>query len=81
MTPGQLQKLRKTARLTQFELSRESGIDRPRLSYAEHGHVQLTQEEVEEIRRVVAKLAAETAENVRRALELNQDSALQLAQA
>lgn len=53
MDQGDLQKLRRIAGLTQFAVSKASGIDRTRLSLAECGHVQLSNEEYATVKRTL----------------------------
>ena len=45
MDQGDLRELRRIAGLTQFAVSKASGVDRTRLSLAECGHVQLRNDE------------------------------------
>jgi hypothetical protein len=67
--------------LSQFELSRRTGIDRSRLSLAENGYVELTAKEQSKIRKVIAAIAEENAENVRRAVSTMEDRAVTVATA
>lgn len=46
-------KIRKRLRMTQFELSRKSGVQRWRIAYAELGYLRLRPEEMQAIRRVL----------------------------
>ena len=48
-----IRQLRKTGRLTQFEVSQRTGIDRTRLSFAECGYLQLTADEKQAIKRAI----------------------------
>ena len=48
-----LRRLRQAARLTQVDLAHRAGIDRSRLSLAENGYVQLVDDEVLRINKVL----------------------------
>jgi len=48
-----IRQLRRTGRLTQFEVSQRTGIDRTRLSFAECGYLQLTGDEEQAIKRAI----------------------------
>ena len=60
--------LRKSAGLTQAELSAKSGISRCRLVYAEGGY-QLSREEEEKLLSVISKATEANAVRVRRVME------------
>jgi transcriptional regulator with XRE-family HTH domain len=64
-----LRAIRRTARLTQLEVSRRTGIDRAKLSFAECGYVELSSDEQAAIRKAIAEAADNHAAQVRRALE------------
>jgi transcriptional regulator with XRE-family HTH domain len=51
----ELKRLRELAGWTQIHLAKKSGMDRTRLSMAECGHVVLTAQERENIRRVLLR--------------------------
>jgi transcriptional regulator with XRE-family HTH domain len=49
----ELQKLREMAGLGQFEVAREVGLDRSRLSLIENGHVEATPDELVAVMKVI----------------------------
>jgi len=52
-----LRRLRQAARLTQVDLAHRAGIDRTRLSLAENGYVQLVDDELLRINKVLRTIA------------------------
>ncbi len=54
-----IRQLRKTARLSQFELSQRTGISRIRLSHAECAYLRLRPDEESAIRRTIREIAQE----------------------
>jgi transcriptional regulator with XRE-family HTH domain len=48
-----LRKYREAAGLIQADLANRAGIDRPRLSYAENGHVELSEDEQGRIMKIL----------------------------
>jgi transcriptional regulator with XRE-family HTH domain len=65
----ELKRLRELAGLTQFVVSKKSGVERTRLSMAECGHVMLTAQERENIRRVLLREIEHRDVKLRAALE------------
>jgi transcriptional regulator with XRE-family HTH domain len=53
MAGSELRRLRVLAGQTQYQLAKESGIDRTRISLAENDYVQLTMEESKKLARAV----------------------------
>lgn len=51
----ELRRLRELAGLTQFDVSKKSGVERSRLSTAECGHVTLTVQEQQIVRRILMR--------------------------
>lgn len=70
-----LRALRRTARLTQLELSQRTGIDRAKLSFAECGYVQLNPDEAAAIKRAITEAAESHTARVREALEREAEAA------
>ncbi len=67
-----LRQLRRSARLTQFELAQRTGINRVRLSFAECGYTVLSRAEQDAIRTAIAGAAKSHTDRIRRALAENQ---------
>lgn len=61
MTPGiqTLRQMRIAAGKSQFQISRETGIERTRLSLAENGHVELRAEELAKLDEVLRNFASQ----------------------
>ncbi|HXM22566.1 MAG TPA: helix-turn-helix transcriptional regulator [Terriglobales bacterium] len=53
-----LRQMRLETGKSQFQISRQTGIDRTRLSLAENGHVQLRDDELVKLERVLRNLAS-----------------------
>jgi len=63
-----VQKIRRAARMSQVELSKRTQISRPRLSAAENGYLELTQDELRSIQSVIAEEPRRCADKIREAL-------------
>jgi predicted transcriptional regulator len=59
---------RLAGRLTQEQLAKGAHISRPRISFAESGHLQLRAEEIRRIRKVIAEAPKRYADRVREIL-------------
>ena len=55
----ELKRLREVLGLTQFDVAKKSGVERTRLSLAECGHVTLSRDEKDSIRRTLLRASAE----------------------
>lgn len=73
MSPSDVQNMRKLARLNQYELARESGIERARLSLFENGHVKLSAVQLAAIERVLRKTLKQHADELRQFLAGGQE--------
>jgi transcriptional regulator with XRE-family HTH domain len=60
-----LRKYREAAGLIQADLANRAGIDRPRLSYAENGYVELSQDEQERITKILVAEIKKSQEQAR----------------
>jgi len=63
-----VRKIRQAARMSQIEISRRAHISRPRLSAAENGYLELTQDELRSIQSVIAEEPRRCADKIREAL-------------
>ena len=62
-------KMRRAARMSQVELARRTRISRPRLSAAENGYLELTQNELRAIQSVITEEPARRASKIREATD------------
>lgn len=63
-----LRKIRQAARMSQVEICGLTDISRPRLSAAENGYLELSQDELVSIRAVIAEEPGRRADKIREAL-------------
>ncbi len=63
-----LRKARKAGKLTQQQLAQDAHISRPRISFAESGHIELRAEEIRRIRKVIGDAPKRCAKRVREVL-------------
>jgi transcriptional regulator with XRE-family HTH domain len=75
-----LRKIRQVARISQVELSMITHISRPRLSAAENGYLELTNDELVAIHEVIARVPTRLATKIRQALDDQETSELMLTQ-
>jgi len=63
-----VQKIRRAARMPQVELARRARISRPRLSAAERGYLELTDQEIAAIQQIVTQEPERRAKQIREVL-------------
>lgn len=70
LTGKSIREMREMVGLKQIELAKRSGIDRSRLSIAENGHIQLREEELSAIQRVITSAAQQRAKQLGKLAEM-----------
>ncbi len=77
MNPKEIQEVRHTLGDSQYRFSRETGIERSRLSLLENGHVNATPEEVQRIQSYSRRAAASQRDRLDRLVSLPRSQSVQ----